>query len=47
MLILGLILLIVGYFVWRPLFVVGAVLALIGLVLWLADSPGPVGQHWY
>jgi hypothetical protein len=47
MIILGLILLVLGLFLFRPLAWVGGVLLLIGLVLWLAAVPGPVGAHWY
>jgi hypothetical protein len=36
--ILGLILLIIGWFTWRPLAYIGAALALIGLVLLLAHA---------
>lgn len=38
MIVLGLILLIVGYFTLRPIAIVGAVLTLIGLVLWIAHA---------
>jgi hypothetical protein len=44
---LGLILLIIGFFVLRPLVWVGAVLIIIGLVLWLAAVPGPLAGHYY
>lgn len=47
MLILGLILLIVGYFTFRPLAYVGAVLLLVGLVLWLASHGSPAGYAYY
>jgi hypothetical protein len=42
MIILGIILLVLGYFVSRPLLYVGAVLLVIGLILWMASaSPYP------
>lgn len=47
MLIIGIILLILGYFLFRPLVYVGACLILIGLVLWIAAVPGPVSGHYY
>lgn len=47
MIILGLILLVVGYFTIRPLVAVGAVLLVIGLVLWLAHVASPYGTYWY
>jgi hypothetical protein len=47
MILLGLILLIVGLFVARPLVWVGGVLILVGLVLWAAAVPGPVSGHYY
>lgn len=39
MILLGIILLIVGYFTIRPLVYVGGVLILIGLIIWLAAVP--------
>lgn len=47
MIILGLILLVVGLFVLRPLVWVGGVLILIGLVLWVVEAPGPFAGHYY
>lgn len=47
MIILGLILVVIGFFTIRPLVWVGAVLILIGLVLWISAAPGPVGARWY
>lgn len=54
MLILGLILLVVGYFLGiHLLYVVGGILALVGLILWVAPAIGlnggrPVGgRRWY
>lgn len=47
MIFLGLILLIIGFFFLRPLVWVGAVLIIIGLVLWLAAVPGPLAGHYY
>jgi hypothetical protein len=47
MIILGLILLVVGFFTIRPLVWVGAALILIGLILWLAAVPGPLAGHYY
>lgn len=47
MILLGLILLIVGLFTIRPLVWIGGVLILIGLILWISATPGPVGAHWY
>lgn len=38
MLVLGLILLAVGWFTWRPLFIIGAILTVIGLILWLTSG---------
>lgn len=45
--ILGIILLVVGFFVFRPLVWVGGLLILIGLILWIAAIPGPVSGHYY
>lgn len=47
MLILGLILLIVGWFTFRPLAYAGAVLLLVGLVLWLASHGSSAGYAYY
>lgn len=47
MILLGIILLVVGFFTYRPLAWAGGVLLLIGLVLLLAAVPGPVQAHWY
>lgn len=46
LILLGLILLIVGYFLFRPLVYVGGVLILIGVVLWLAAAPGPIYGYY-
>lgn len=47
MIVLGLILLVVGWFTIRPVAAVGAVLLVIGLVLWLAHVASPYGAYWY
>lgn len=47
MIILGLILLVVGYFTFRPLAFAGAVLTLIGVILLLAHVASPYGTYWY
>jgi hypothetical protein len=47
MIILGLILLILGWFLFRPLVYVGAALIIIGLVLWIAAVPGPFAGQYY
>lgn len=47
MILLAVILLILGFVLFRPLLYVGAVLFLIGVVLWAAQVPGPYGPHWY
>lgn len=47
MIILGLILLVVGLLVLRPLAYVGGVLLLIGLVLYFANVASPFGAYWY
>lgn len=47
MIVLGLILLLVGWFTLRPLAYVGAVLLLIGVVLLVAHTASPYGAYWY
>lgn len=48
MVIIGLIVLVIGLVIGsRIALVVGGVLMLIGLVLWLAAVPGPVGGYYY
>lgn len=51
MIVLGIILLIVGYLLpLHLLFVIGAILVVVGAVLWLLGSTGrPVGgrRYWY
>lgn len=47
MIILGIICLILGYFIARPLVWVGAALIVIGLVLFIARVPGPIGGGYY
>ena len=47
MIVLGLLLLIVGWFLLRPLAYVGAVLLVIGVVLALTETAAPYGSHWY
>lgn len=47
MIILGIILLVIGFFTIRPLVWIGGVLIIIGLVLWLTAIPGPVAGHYY
>lgn len=45
MIILGLILLVIGWFTWRPLSIIGVALALIGLVLLLSHTGGVYGYY--
>lgn len=46
MIILGIILLVVGWFTWRPLVWIGGLLVLIGVVLLLAHAgPGSYGYY--
>lgn len=47
MIILGLILLVIGWFTLRPLVYVGALLVVIGLVLSLSHTASPFGAYWY
>lgn len=47
MIVLGLILLLVGWFTLRPLAYVGAVLVLVGVVLALTSVASPYGTYWY
>ena len=47
MIVLGLILLVVGLFVWRPLVWVGFAVILIGIILLATSVPGPVGGHYW
>jgi len=47
MIILGLILLVIGFFTVRPLVWIGAVLILIGLILMVTAVPGPLAGHYY
>lgn len=47
MIILGIILLVLGLFLWRPLAYAGGLLLILGVVLYLVDVAGPVGGHWY
>lgn len=47
MILLGIVLLIVGYFILRPLVYVGGVLILVGIVLYIAAVPGPLYGHYY
>ena len=47
MILLGIILLVVGWFLFRPLAWVGAVLLLIGVILWLTATPAFYGPNWY
>ncbi|MGV0835070.1 DUF6131 family protein [Mycolicibacterium thermoresistibile] len=50
MIILGVILAILGYFLWAPLMYIGIALIVIGAVFWLLGRAGrPVGgrRAWY
>lgn len=47
MIILGIILLIIGYFWIRPLVWVGGALIILGLILYLAEATGPFAGHYY
>jgi hypothetical protein len=48
MIVLGLILLLVGYLVGiQPLVTLGFVLLIIGIVLLVLGTAGPVGGRWY
>jgi Family of unknown function (DUF6131) len=50
MIVLGVILAILGYFIWAPLMYIGIVLIVIGAVFWVLGSTGrAVGgrRYWY
>ncbi|EKF22961.1 putative membrane protein [Mycolicibacterium hassiacum DSM 44199] len=50
MIILGIILAVLGYFMWAPLMYIGIALIVVGAVFWLLGSVGrPVGgrRAWY
>lgn len=38
MILLGIILLVVGFFLWRPLVFIGGLLIVIGLILWVTSG---------
>lgn len=49
MIVLGIILIVLGLLFWHPLFVIGCVLAVVGLCLFLANSVGHGvgGRHYW
>lgn len=48
MIVLGVLLLVLGFLLGiHLLVVVGAVLAVTGVVLWIANTAGPVNGRWY
>jgi hypothetical protein len=45
--VLGIILGILGYFLFRPLMWIGVALIIVGIILWAAAVPGPFAGQYY